>query len=368
MNKGAKQKVLLNLIEKLPEEELTRILQDAKLRIKQEMSTSKNDFYSMSGSIKQKLILYKSSTDPEQRKWVETIKSIPKALSHPESDIKYLIRSAESIWESEVCGQTAIRDKLILHMLEYAKVYHTRPIIFIGTPGCGKTHISKTYMKMMGVKNIYVNCSQTAHGHGLYGETQSYREARQGILLDAAIQTGTPNPGILFDEIDKSMQSPNYTNLQNDLLPFLDESREHLIDNYCGVVFNASEYVPVFTANNEDDVSQPLKDRCEIIYIDQPNKEQITNIITTKTLPQLMKQYELSDTVDNNIVSGFINKQYNDGIISLRKHQAILENALSNAYLRYIRSNEDRFELLEEDFNAALSGPAVKRKIQIGFR
>lgn len=369
MKTVSKKELFIDIISKLSEKDLVEIISEMKRKVEIEINSSQKEFFSMDDSTKRKYELYKSSADIEHKKWATTISQIPKSLYFADKDIKSEIVRAKKIWENDVCGNHHIRDKLLLHLVEYNKTHKTTPIIFVGEPGCGKTHMAQIYVKMLGLKLHFVNCPQeTTHGHSLYGESQGYKEAGEGILIKAAIKTATANPGVVFNEIDKAISSPNHPNIQNDLLSLLDETNTSLMDNYCAVEYDASQYVVAFTANDINEISAPLKDRCEIIYVDQPDEAQMIDIITKKTYSQLIKEYSIDDSYNNrDIISNYISERYNMGEHSVRKFQSCIKSAVSTAYLRSLSNEDNKFEITKEDLDSAFGEHSIKKQA-IGFR
>lgn len=365
MNAAKKKEAIVKILSKLPDKELERIFTEIKQNIGIDGQVSQTAFFTMDDAVRQKYNLYKLSNDLDQKRWVDTLKQIPKSVRIPNRDIKSAVEQAKKIWKKDICGNEQIRDRLILHLVEYIKTHKTTPVLFAGEPGCGKTYMAETYMKLMDLNSYFCNCPQeTTHGHSLYGESQGYKEAGEGILIKAAIKTKTANPGIIFNEIDKIIVSSQHPNMHNDLLSLLDETSYKLVDNYCCIEYNASQYVVAFTANNIDAISQPLLDRCEILYVNEPNAEQVTDIILTKLLPSLMLKYNISDGSDTDMVREFITDQYALGNRSVRTFQTCLKNAVSNAYLRYIVNDEKSFELTRRDMESAMQSSKNKK---LGF-
>lgn len=367
MNDVEKKKAIVKILSELPDKELERIFTEIKQNIGIDSRVPYAAFFTMDDAVRQKYNLYKLSKDLEQKKWVDTLKQIPKSVCIPNRDIKLAVEQAKKVWGKDICGNEQIRDRLILHLVEYIKTHKTTPVLFAGEPGCGKTYMAETYMKLMGLNTYLCNCPQeTTHGHSLYGESQGYKEAGEGILIKAAIKTKTANPGIIFNEIDKIIVSSLQPNMHNDLLSLLDETSYKLVDNYCCIEYNASQYVIAFTANNINDISQPLLDRCEIIYVNEPDAEQIIDIILTKLLPSLMLKYNISVELDTDMIRNYIIDQYAMGNHSVRMFQTCLKHAMSNAYLRYITKDEKKFEITRHDMDLVMQYSERKNK-KIGF-
>lgn len=359
------KKDLIQVLKKLP----VSVLKDMVLEAKRRNLYKSDSFQFIVNSDDVKPNTYLLLSQEAKDRWNEIYKKIPKSIQRPNVGLKEHIKATKALWKKSVIGYDEIYHKILPHIISYHSTLETRPICFIGPPGTGKTHIAKVYLQMLGIKPYLVNCPQNSgNGNSLYGDSQSYKEAKYGILLDAAMTTSTANPGIIFNEIDKVRTGPDYINMQDDLLSATDDCNIELKDNYFDITFNASHYVYVFTANSEHSISQPLKDRCDIIYFEEADCEMISDIITKITIPSVIKKFNAADVivVDSDEIDKYIYEQFNKGYNSIRYFQVLMTNAVSKAYLDSIM-NEAKIRISKKFLEHLSPEKESKKKNRIGF-
>lgn len=295
---------------------------------------------------------------------------MPEYAYIPNGDVKKYVENAKEVWENNVVGLDDILEKALLHIISYCKTGKTRPLLLVGQPGCGKTTVAKVYAQMLDLECFFVNAPRMGNSHGLYGDAGTYKDADCGAVAEAMIITHSGNPVIIIDEIDKAGEKFTHANcnLQNEALNLLDEGAEEFRDNFLKITFNASYCPIVLTANEIDDISPPLADRCEIVRFPECDMEHIADVSKKNTIPKLLKKLDCEKDVmvDYRFVDDVVADMYKDGIRSIRAYQSVFENAISSAYLRSVMK-EQRQGLCRADIENALNNTMNKYKHKIGF-
>jgi ATP-dependent Lon protease len=132
-------------------------------------------------------------------------------------------------------------------------------IALIGDPGTGKTYAAQTIAKLLNRKFVTISLANTTKPVIIAG----VKNELVGKLADGFMQAGTENPVFLIDEVDKAS-----VEVQNALLNYLDPIQNNkLIDEYLGVEIAVDKALFILTINDYGNVSWPLFDRMEKLFI-----------------------------------------------------------------------------------------------------
>ncbi len=153
-------------------------------------------------------------------------------------------------------------------------------LFFIGIQGIGKTSMGKSIANALGRKFVRIALGGMASIHELRGIARGNNDAGPGRVVKALVDTGSMNPLILFDELDKVSDAGGVrTDIMAALLEIFDpEQNSSFVDRYIDHPIDISKCLFIATANNTGGVSSALLDRMEIVrftsYSDD-DKEQI---------------------------------------------------------------------------------------------
>lgn len=199
------------------------------------------------------------------------------------------------------------------------------PILcFVGLVGTGKTTIAISIAQAMGRKYARIPFGGMSDALDLRGQSRVHPDAEVGLVIKALRQTGTKNPVILLDEIDRVAQGTR-SDIMGVLVELLDPKQNFAFrDHYIDHPFDLSEVLFIATANNTTNIATAVLDRLEPIRMPSYSDSDKIAIGRDYVLPKLLQEAGLSKkqlVIDENIWPKIVRPLgFDSGIRSLERN------------------------------------------------
>lgn len=299
-------------------------------------------------------------------KWVSTIKHLPRYTTPLPLPDKAFLERAYSTWSSEISGLQVIYNEILKHLVRYLRSGYSRPLLLVGSPGCGKSRVAKTAGNILGLPTYFAAALQMAKGQGLSGERNAIIGASPGEVVNSMVTAQSGNCVFVIDEIDKATRFTGYGgDFQDELLQLTsDETASHFKDNFIEFEVDASHLFIVMTANSVEPLSEPLLSRCDILHFPEPSKDTISSILREHTYPDLIRTLNCESEVSMSdaALARLVDLLYESGEKDVRKFQSALERLVNDGLIEHL-STEKSIVIDETHFAPLLKRRTVKPRI-----
>ncbi len=246
-----------------------------------------------------------SDQSPESswiRTWLDTVLDLPWSVrTEDQTDIA----GAREILDADHHGLDDVKDRIV----EYLAVRSRRAerglevvggrgsgavLALVGPPGVGKTSLGESVARALGRNFVRVSLGGVRDEAEIRGHRRTYVGALPGRIVRAIAESGSMNPVVLLDEIDK-VGADYRGDPAAALLEVLDPAQNHTFrDHYLEVDLDLSDVLFLATANVADTIPDALFDRMEVVTLDGYTEDDKVAIARTHLLPRQLSRAALS--------------------------------------------------------------------------
>jgi len=254
-------------------------------------------------------------------------------------------------------GMVQVKEQMLLHInnKQYNKT-NNKIISLTGLPGIGKTRLVKVLAEACHIPLEKISFGGSIDSSILLGSHSVWSNSTPSIILQMLARHHYSNIIILLDEIDKLGSTVKGIEVQNALLQILDYTQNNQFNDAYIEDFphDLSRIWFIATMNDDKLLSQPLRDRLDIIKLPGYNKEEMVKIIMNHTIVDACEQCGLTTndlTIDEGacyLLLQYINKDIKESGMRLIEQQ--LSSIVSKiSFLNHHKNLSLSFKL--NDFN-----------------
>ncbi|HSA06536.1 MAG TPA: endopeptidase La [Candidatus Gastranaerophilales bacterium] len=282
---------------------------------------------------------------------------------------------AKKILDEDHYGLEDAKERILefLAVKKLSKSSQATIICFVGPPGVGKTSLAKSIARSLNRKFSQVSLGGINDESEIRGHRRTYIGSMPGRIIRAVQNSGTKNPVILLDEIEKMLPS-HMGDPTAAMLEVLDPVQNcHFTDHYIDMEYDLSEVFFIATANSVDRLLKPLKDRLEIITLPGYTEEEKVNIGRKYLVPRQLKLNGIKNSqliINDDVLREIINKYTREA--GVRELERFIAKACRKAAVEIVKNPDISIDLTPEKLPDYLGAyrfmrQAAEKEPQIGL-
>lgn len=296
------------------------------------------------------------------RNYLEVFSKLPWGV-FTEDNLK--LRSAKHALDKEHAGLKDVKQRIIefLAVAALKNELSGSIILLVGPPGVGKTSIGRSIANALKRKFFRFSVGGMRDEAEIKGHRRTYIGAMPGKIIQALNETGSSNPVIMLDEIDK-IGSSYQGDPSSALLEVLDpEQNNQFLDHYLDARCDLSKVLFICTANQLDTIPRPLLDRMEVIRLSGYILEEKMKIAQQHLWPKQLERanirhskLKLSDSALKALIDGYAREA---GVRNLDK---MLAKIIRKCAVEIVNDKAKRLTVTQKNLSQYLGMPTFTKE------
>ena len=238
-----------------------------------------------------------------------------------------------------------------------------------GPPGVGKTSLIKNGLaKALNLPFSFITLGGISDASYFDGFSYTYEGSKYGKICEILIKTGCMNPIIFMDELDKISNTEKGDDINNLLVHLTDFTQNDLFEDkyFTGMPLDLSKAIFIFSLNDETLLNPILKDRLNIIHLEEFKIEEKIKIGIDYLIPELVENIGMKEKInftENNIKYIIQNYCYTEP--GVRELKRCIETILRRInILKYSKKIKLNYSLEKMNFPLEINNTIIDELLQ----
>lgn len=246
---------------------------------------------------------------------------------------------------------------------------HGSIIALKGPPGVGKTSLIKNGLaKALNLPFSFITLGGISDASYFDGFSYTYEGSKYGKICEILIKTGCMNPIIFMDELDKVSNTEKGDDINNLLVHLTDFTQNDLFEDkyFTGMPLDLSKAIFIFSLNDETLLNPILKDRLNIIHLEEFKIEEKVKIGIDYLIPELVENIGMKEKInftEDNIK--YIIQNYSPNEPGVRELKRCIETILRRVnVLKYSKKIKLNYSLEKMKFPLEIDDKIINELLQ----
>ena len=296
------------------------------------------------------------------RNYLDTVLEMPWGVETKE---RASVAQAKKILDRDHFGLEKVKERI----LEFIAVRQLNAqakgqiLCLVGPPGVGKTSIALSVAKATNRKVARLSLGGVRDEADIRGHRKTYIGAMPGRIIEGITRSGSMNPLLVLDEIDK-LSADAHGDPASALLEVLDSEQNGAFrDHYLEIPVDLSRVLFITTANTTDTIPRPLLDRMEVIELPSYTDEEKVQIAARHLLPKQKEAHGIGKNalrIDEAALRAMISLYTRES--GVRQLERQLAKACRKAAMRFATSDVKRITITDKNLTGYLETPRYTRE------
>jgi ATP-dependent Lon protease len=252
-----------------------------------------------------------SSEYQKMTSWIQNLEKIPfdnyinlpVSYSSAKNKICDFLKILQNNLNNCIYGQNKAKESILQIITQIITNPKSKGSIIAlkGPPGVGKTSLIKNGLsKALNLPFSFITLGGISDSSYFDGFSYTYEGSKYGKICEVLMKSNCMNPIIFMDELDKVSTTEKGDEINNLLVHLTDFTQNDSFEDkyFTGIPLDLSKAIFIFSLNDDTVLNPILKDRLNIITLEEFKIEEKVNIALDYLIPELKDNVGIKENIN----------------------------------------------------------------------